>query len=125
MLYQGLLRDEKLREESYCFIRRIVLMLSRISSEPLMSISNKQNYRTFSKIPPASLIHCIKNILSHLSGNWRDSLTVAVLSFNNACSMFHLCTIFIYHYLLSNSVIISSKKDDTDTSLSFPSRTSL
>ena len=30
-----------------------------------------------------------------------------------------LCTIFIHWYLLSNSVIISSKNDDTDTSLGF------
>ena len=71
-------------------------MLSRISSEPLMSISNKQNYKTFSKSPPASLIHCIGNILSHSSGKWRDSLTMVVLSLINGCSEFHLCTIFIH-----------------------------
>ena len=77
-------------------------MSSRISSEPLMSISNKHNYKTISKSPTASLLHCIGNILSHSSGKWRDSLTV--------CSEFHLRTIFIHYYLLSNSVIISSKK---------------
>ena len=71
-------------------------MLSRISSEPFMSISNKDNYKTFAKSPPASLIHCIGNILSHLSGKWRDSLIMAVLSLTNGCSEFHLCTIFIH-----------------------------
>ena len=75
-------------------------MLSRISSEPLMSIlmsiSNKHNYKTFSKRPPASLIHCIRNILSHSSGKWHDSLTMAALSFTNRCSEFHLSTIFIH-----------------------------
>ena len=55
-------------------------MLSRISSEPLMSISNKHNQKTFSKRPPPSLLHCIRNILSHSSGKWRDSLTMASLS---------------------------------------------
>ena len=56
-------------------------MLSRISSESLMSVSNKRNYKTFSESPPASLIHCIGNILSHSSGKWRDSLTMDALSF--------------------------------------------
>ena len=100
-------------------------MLSRISSELFMSISNKHNNKTFSKSPPGSLLYCIGSILSHSSGKWRDSLTMAALSFTNGCSEFHICTIFIHNYLLSNSVIISSKKDDTDTSLRFPSRTSL
>ena len=56
-------------------------MLSRISSEPLMSISNKRDYKTFSKSPTASLLHSIGNILSYLSGKWRDSLTMAALTF--------------------------------------------
>ena len=43
-------------------------MLSRILGEPLLSISNKHNYKAFSKSPPASLVHCIDNILSHTSG---------------------------------------------------------
>ena len=90
-----------------------------------MSISNKHNYKTFSKSPPASLLRCIGNNLNHSSGKWRDSLTMAALSFTIGCSEFHLCPIFIHWYLPSNSVIISSKKDDTNTSLSFPSRTSL
>ena len=71
-------------------------MLSRISSEPLMSISNKHNYKTFSKSPIATLLHCIGNVLSHSSGKWRESLTTAALSFINGCSEFHLCTIFIH-----------------------------
>ena len=48
------------------------------------------------KVPPASLIHCIGNILSHSSGKWRDSLTMAALRFTNGCSEFHLCAIFIH-----------------------------
>ena len=58
-------------------------MLSRISSEPLMSASNKHSYKAFSKSPPASLLHGIGNILSHSSGKWRNSLTMASLSFTN------------------------------------------
>ena len=61
-----------------------------------MSTSNKYNYKTFSESPPGSLLHCIENILSHLSGKCRDSLTMAALSFTNGCSEFHLCTIFIH-----------------------------
>ena len=71
-------------------------MLSRISSEPLMPVSNKHNYNTFSKSPPASLLHCIGNILSHSSGKWRDFLIMAALIFTSGCSEFHLCTIFIH-----------------------------
>ena len=40
-----------------------------------------QNYKTFSKSPPASLLHCIRNILSDSSGKWGDSLTMAAPSF--------------------------------------------
>ena len=71
-------------------------MLSRISSEHLMSISNKHNHKTLSKCPTVSLLHCIGNILSHSSGKWRDSLTMAALSFTTGCSEFHLCAIFIH-----------------------------
>ena len=90
--------DEKLREVSvsYFFILRITLRLSRIFSEPLMSISNKHKYRTFSKSPPASLSHYIKNVLSDSSGKCHDSLTMAALTFTNGCYEFHLCTILIY-----------------------------
>ena len=62
-----------------------------ISSEPLfMFISNKHNYKTFSRNPPASLIYCIGNILSHSSGKWHDSLLMAALSFASGCSEFHI-----------------------------------
>ena len=75
-VYEGLVRDEKLRElsVSYFFVLRITPMLSRIFSEPLMFISNKHSYKTFSKGPP-------ENILSHSSGRCPDSLTMAALSF--------------------------------------------
>ena len=46
-----------------------------------MSISNKRNYKTFTKGPPASLLHCIENILNHFSGKCFDYLTMAALSF--------------------------------------------
>ena len=62
----------------------------------IVSISNKRNYKTFTKSPPASLLHYIGNILSHSSRKWRDSLAMAALSFTNGCSKFHLCTIFIH-----------------------------
>ena len=64
-------------------------MLSTISTEPLMSISNKHNNKTFSERPPASLIQYIGNILSHSSGQLRDSLAIAALGFPNGCSEFH------------------------------------
>ena len=35
------------------FVLRITLMLSRIFNEPLMSVSNKHNYNTFSESPSA------------------------------------------------------------------------
>ena len=76
-----------------------------------MSISNKTNYKTFTKSHLASLLHCIKNILNHSSGKCHDSLTMAALNLTKSIG---LCTIFIHKYLLSNSVIISSKKDDTE-----------
>ena len=63
-------------------------MLSRISSEPPMSISNKHNYTTFSKSPPASLLHGIENILSDSSGKWNSSLTMAALSFTSVQYLF-------------------------------------
>ena len=48
-----------------------------------MSVSNKHNYKTFSESPPASLLHCIGNVLSYSSGKWLDSLTMSALSFIN------------------------------------------
>ena len=35
------------------FVLRITLMLSKVFSEPLMSVSNKHNYKTFSESLPA------------------------------------------------------------------------
>ena len=62
-----------------------------------MSISNKQGYKTkSSKIQVVSLLHCIKNILNHLSGKCHDSLTMAALSFTKSTG---LCIIFIQKYL--------------------------
>ena len=52
-------------------------MLSTISSEPFMS--------------------SIGNFLSHSSGKWHDSLTMAALSFTNGCSEFHFV-----QYLFTN-----------------------
>ena len=72
-------------------------MLSRIFGEPLMCINTKHNYKTFSKSPPASLVHSIENILGHSSGRCRDSLTISDLSSTNGCSEFRLCTIFIHN----------------------------
>ena len=71
-------------------------MSSRTSSEPFMSVSNKHSYKTFLKCLIASLLHCMGNILSHSSGKWCDSLTMAALSFTNGCSEFYICTIFIH-----------------------------
>ena len=52
-------------------------MLSRIFSEPLGSISNKHNYKTFSESPPASLLlHCIENILSNLPVRLRSVVII-------------------------------------------------
>ena len=59
-----------------------------------MSKSNKHSYKTFSESPPASLLRCIGTILSHSSGKWRDSLTMAALSFTNRCSEFHLYKVY-------------------------------
>ena len=92
-------------------------MLPRISSEPLMLISNKHNYKTFSKSPPASLIYCIGNILSHSSGKWCDSLTIAALSFT-----------FVQYLFTDISLatsLLSAGKKMAAILLSFPSRTSL
>ena len=71
--------------------------------------------KRFTKGPLASLLHCIENILNHpWSGKCRDSLTMADLSSLKSTG---LCTIFIHLRLLDNSVIISLKEGDTDTSL--------
>ena len=94
-MYQRLVRDEKRREisVSYFFVRINTLLLSRIFSQALRSISNKHNYKTFTKNPPASLLHCIENILNHSSWKSPDPLTIAALSFAKSSG---LCTIFIH-----------------------------
>ena len=71
-------------------------MLSRIFCEPLSSIINKHNYKTFPKGLPECLVHCIENVLSHLSGKCCDSLAIADFNSTNGRSYFHLCTIFIH-----------------------------
>ena len=58
-----------------------------------MSATNKHNYKTIAKSPPASLSHCIENILNHSSGKCLDSLTMAALSFTKSTG---LSTILIY-----------------------------
>ena len=72
-----------------------------------MSFSDKHNFKTFTKSTPTSLLLCIGNISNHSSEKCRDSLTMAPLSCTKSTG---LCTLFIHLYLLSNSVIISSKK---------------
>ena len=64
-----------------------------------MCITNKHNYKTFTKNPSASSLHCNENILNHSCGKFRGSLTKGAL-----------CTTFIHQYLLNNSIIIKSKK---------------
>ena len=54
-----------------------------------MSISNKLNYQTFTKSPPASLLHGIEDVFNHSSGKYRNSLTMAALSFTKSTG---LCT---------------------------------
>ena len=83
----------KERSRKPIFVLIITLMLSRIFSEALTSISNKHKYTTFTKSPPASLLHCIEYILNHSSGKCRDSLTTAALSFTKSTFLF---TIFIH-----------------------------
>ena len=56
--HQGPAGDEKLGDVSVSyffrtFVLRITLMLSRIFSEPHLSVSNKHNYKTSSESPPA------------------------------------------------------------------------
>ena len=71
----------------------IILMLSIIFIEALMSISDKHNYKAFTKSRPASLSHYIENIFYHSSGKCRNSLTMAALSFTKSSG---LCTISIH-----------------------------
>ena len=70
----------------------IALKLMRIFNEALMSISNKYNYKAFTKSRRASLLDYIKNIFNHsnTSGKCRDSLEMVALSFTKSTG---LCTI--------------------------------
>ena len=68
-------------------------MLSRIFVESLVSVSSKHNYKTTSKDPPASSLHCIESILSHSSGKYCDSLTMAVLTFMKSTGICTMITI--------------------------------
>ena len=64
-MYQNLVRDEKLRKEvlvSYFFRADKYTNVIKIFSQALLSISSKENYKTFTKNPLASLLHCINNI---------------------------------------------------------------
>ena len=78
-----------------------------------LSISHKHNYKTFTKSPVASLLHCIENILNYSSGKCRDSLTMAFLSFTKP--LYNIYSLISpqqqHNYQL--------EKDDTDTSLRF------
>ena len=88
-------RDGKLKEVlvSYLFVLIIKLKISRIFSEALVSVSNRHNYKTSTKGPPASLLHCIENILNHSSGKCHDSLSMAALSLTKSTG---ISTIFIH-----------------------------
>ena len=58
-----------------------------------MSISDKHNYKTFTKSLSASLLHCIENILNYTSVKCRNSLKMAALSFTRSTGF---GTIFIH-----------------------------
>ena len=74
----------------------ITLMLSRIVSEALTSISNTHNCKTFTKSPPASLLHYIENSLNHSCWTYINSLKMATLSLTSQLAL--ICTIFIHLY---------------------------
>ena len=104
-------------------------MLSRIFSEYYVykfsqsidyPISNKDSHKTFTESHSASLLRSTENILDDLSGGYRDFLTMVALSCTKSKG---ICTIFIHLYLLCNIIFVRSIKDDTDTCLSFSSRT--
>ena len=52
-----------------------------------MSISNTHNYKTFTKSPPASLLHYIENISNHSCGKCSKSLKMAALSLNKSTGL--------------------------------------
>ena len=89
----------------YFFVLIITLKLSKIFSDALMFIGNKPTTRHSQK-SSCIFARFHLNILNHSSGNYRDSLTMAALSFIKSSG---LCTIFIHQYLLSHRIIVSSK----------------
>ena len=56
-----------------------------------MPISNKYHYKTFTKSPPASLLHYMETILNHSSGKCCDSLKMAALSFTMSTGICTIC----------------------------------
>ena len=77
----------------HLFVLIITLMLSKIFNEALVLVSNQHNYKTFTKSPPASLLHCIETILNHSYGKCRDSLKMAALSSTMSTG---ICAIFVH-----------------------------
>ena len=84
-----------------------------------MSIMNRHNYKTFSKSPPISLVHCIENVLRHSFGKCRDSLAIAGLSSTILYNIYSLISPQEQHNYKPE------KKMIPNTSLSSASRTSL
>ena len=76
-----------------------------------MFLSNKHNYKTFSKSASASLKHCIRNIMSHSSRKWGDSLTMTALSFTNGCSEF-TCVQYLFTNIFLATARLSARKED-------------
>ena len=52
-----------------------------------IGLSDKHNYKTFIKSPPAFLLHNVEKILNHSSQKCRDSLTMAALSFTKSTGL--------------------------------------
>ena len=72
-----------------------------------MSVINKHNHKTFTKSPPAFLLHCIENILNLSFGKCNDSLTMATTSFMKSSG---LCT----QYSFTNTQLSARQKVDTN-----------
>ena len=97
LLFQGLIRDDKLREGlvSYCFSTENYI---DVIGELLISIINKHNQKNTTRKPSQKVLLHLGTLHGkrHLSGKCRDSLAIADLSSTNGCSEFHLCTIFTH-----------------------------
>ena len=111
-----------------CFVLIISLMLPKIFIETLTSISNKHNRKTFTESLQHLCYIALKTFWTiHPESAmmlWQWLLWVSPSQLKPCQVNSSLGTMFIHWYLLDNSVIISSKKDYTDTPLSFLSRTS-